>query len=186
MHRAVSGNLCPRCVLAQRSIVRGTGQKVMASLSIVIAFGVRLMLVGLFLPFSALDKILNFKGAVGQASEVTSSKPLATALILIGLSVEVFMSLGILTGIADRAAAFVLAGYCGVTALLWKQFWKPGDFWAGGRGRELFWDFLKNFALAGGFLLVTFGTGADSVARFFADPFASSNPYAVTSTEARP
>jgi uncharacterized membrane protein YphA (DoxX/SURF4 family) len=34
----------------------------------------------------------------------------------------------VLTGIADRFAAFVLAGYCGVTALLWKQFWKPGDF----------------------------------------------------------
>jgi putative oxidoreductase len=38
------------------------------------------------------------------------------------------MSLGVVTGLADRACAFVLAGYCGVTALLWKQLWKPGDF----------------------------------------------------------
>ena len=151
----------------------------MTALSIVIAFGVRLLLVLLFLPFSALDKILNFRGAVGQASQATSSKPLATALILTGLFVEIVMSLGILTGIADRAAAFVLAGYCGVTALLWKQFWVPGDFRSGGKGRELFWDFLKNFALAGGFLLVTFGTGADSVASFFQHPLSSSRPYAV-------
>lgn len=153
----------------------------MAGLSIAIAFLVRMALVLLFLPFSALDKILNFKGAVGQASEATASKGLATALILTGLSVEVFMSLAILTGITDRAAAFVLAGYCGLTALLWKQFWKPGDFWTGGKGRELFWDFLKNFALAGGFLLVTFGTTANSVASFFADPLASSRPYTLNS-----
>ncbi|GJD48717.1 hypothetical protein OPKNFCMD_1441 [Methylobacterium crusticola] len=151
----------------------------MASLSIAIAFAVRLLLVMLFLPFSALDKILNFKGAVGQAKQAVHATAPATALILAGLFVEVVMSLGILTGIADRAAAFVLAGYCGVTALLWKQFWAPGDFWAGGRGRELFWDFWKNLALAGGFLLVTFGTGAGTVERFFADPLASSHPYRI-------
>jgi putative oxidoreductase len=36
--------------------------------------------------------------------------------------------------------------------LLSKQFWKPGDFWSAGnsRARDLFWDFLKNFSLAGG------------------------------------
>ncbi len=92
------------------------------------------------------------------------------------------MSLGILTGIADRFAAFVLAGYCGVTALLWKQFWKPGDFWSGGKGRELFWDFWKNLALAGGFLLVTFGTGAATVETFVSHPFASSKPYSLSET----
>jgi len=150
-----------------------------AELSIGIAVAVRILLVLLFLPFSALDKILNFKGAVGQARERVSSTGLATALICVGLFVEVVMSAGILTGIADRAAAFVLAGYCGVTALLWKQFWRPGDFWAGGDsvGRGLFWDFLKNFALAGGFLLITFGTGADTVRLFLSDPLASSQPY---------
>src|SRR6202046_3386680 len=107
----------------------------------------------LFLPFSALDKILNFRGAVAQAREAAPNTAVATALILTGLFVEVFMSLGVITGIADRACAFVLAGYCGVTALLWKQFWKPGDFWSSntGQGRMLFWDFLKNFALASGF-----------------------------------
>ena len=154
----------------------------MASLSIAVAFGVRLLLVLLFLPFSALDKILNFRGAVGQAKQAVHATAPATGLILAGLFVEIVMSLGVLTGIADRFAAFVLAGYCGVTALLWKQFWKPGDFWSGGKGRELFWDFWKNLALAGGFLLVTFGTGAATVETFFSHPFASSKPYSVSET----
>jgi putative oxidoreductase len=149
----------------------------MTSLSVGIAFFVRLLLVLLFLPFSALDKILNFRGAVGQAKQAVHATAPAVGLILIGVCVEIGMSACILAGPFDRAAAFVMAGYCGVTALLWKQFWKPGDFWSGGKGRELFWDFLKNFALAGGFLLITFGTGAGTVQDFFADPLASSHPY---------
>jgi putative oxidoreductase len=137
--------------------------------------------VGLFLPFSALDKILNFKQAIGQAAQAIPGRPLATALLACGFGVEVFMSLAILTGFADRLAAVILAGYCIVTALLWKQFWKTQDFRLKGesQGRAVFWDFLKNFALAGGFLMLAFGTDASGVARFVSDPFASSHPYAV-------
>ena len=149
------------------------------SLSVGIEFAVRLILVLLFLPFSALDKILNFKGAVGQAGQLTRSRALATALILMGLGVEVFMSLAVVTGVADRGAALVLAAYCIVTAVLWKQFWRPGDFWSDSNGaaRGLFWDFWKNVALAGGFLLITFGVSAGAVDDFFAAPLASSHPY---------
>jgi len=149
-------------------------------MSIAIAAAVRVILVLLFLPFSALDKLLNFNGAVGQASEITANPLLARVFIFAGLAVEIFMSLGVITGLHDRLCAFVLAGYCAVTALLWKQFWKPGDFWTdnAGRARGLFWDFLKNFALVGGFLLITFGTGAGSVHDFFDDPLSSTNPYA--------
>jgi putative oxidoreductase len=151
----------------------------MISLGIVLTLAIRIGLVLLFLPFSALDKLLNFKGAVAQAREVAPSRMIATGLIVAGLCVEVFMSLGVVTGIADRACAFVLACYCAVTALLWKQFWKPGDFWTSniGEGRTLFWDFLKNFALGAGFLLITFGTDAPSAAHFMAHPMASSHPY---------
>jgi putative oxidoreductase len=151
----------------------------MMTLSIVLTAAIRIVLVLLFLPFSALDKILNFRGAVAQAREACPSKAIAVGLIVVGLAVEVFMSLGVVTGLADRACAFVLAGYCGVTALLWKQFWKPGDFWSSntGQGKTLFWDFLKNFAVAAGFLLITFGTDARSVDRFLAHPLASSQPY---------
>src|SRR6202161_2834505 len=100
----------------------------MISLGIILTFAIRIGLVLLFLPFSALDKLLNFKGAVAQARKVAPSQIIAAGLIVAGLCVEVFMSLGVVTGIADRACAFVLAGYCAVTALLWKQFWTPGGF----------------------------------------------------------
>jgi putative oxidoreductase len=151
------------------------------NLSIAVTLILRYLLVILFLPFSALDKILNFNGAVAQAREQVRAAGPATALIIAGLCVEIVMPLGILTGIADRIAAFIMAGYCVVTALLWKQFWVPGDFWRAGasRGRDLFWDFLKNVSLAGGFLLITFGTTAAGIHDFLAHPLASSHPYAL-------
>jgi putative oxidoreductase len=160
----------------------------MMVLSIGLAAAIRVGMVLLFLPFSVLDKVFNFRDAVGQAREAAPNTAVATGLIVIGLLVEVFMSLGIVTGIADRACAFILAGYCGVTALLWKQFWKPGDFWSSntGQGRTLFWDFLKNFALGAGFLLITFGTDAASVGHFIAHPALSSHPYSVTQEDLSP
>jgi putative oxidoreductase len=153
----------------------------MSTMMLALTLAIRVMLIMLFLPFSALDKVLNFAGAVAQAKEVVANRAVASVLIVAGLFVEVFMSLGVVTGIADRACAFTLAAYCGVTAVLWKQFWKSGDFWesSAGKGRTLFWDFLKNFALSAGFLLITFGSEASTAAKFFADPLASSHPYSV-------
>src|SRR5277367_4655739 len=151
----------------------------MMTLSVVLTAAIRIVLVLLFFPFSALDKIFNFRGAVAQAREAAPSKAIAVGLIVVGLGVEIFMSIGVVTGLADRACALILAGYCGVTALLWKQFWKPGDFWTSntGQGRSVFWDFLKNFALGAGFLLITFGTDARSATQFLAHPMVSSHPY---------
>ena len=159
----------------------------MSTFAIAITLASRILLVLLFLPFSALDKLLDFRTAVAQAKEAASNKAVATSLILAGLFVEIFMSAGVVTGIADRACAFVLAGYCGVTALVWKQFWRPGDFWtdSSGKARILFWDFWKNLAVAAGFLFVTFGTTASSVDAFLRHPTLSSHPYSVTH-EVRP
>ena len=150
-------------------------------MNVAVAITVRYLLVCLFLPFSALDKIINFKGAVGQAKEFARNNELAIALIIIGLSVEILMPLAILTGIADRLGAFILAGYCGVTALLWKRWWQPGDFWRTGdsKARNLFWDFLKNFSLAGGFLLIAFGLHRGDFDEFVKHPLGSSHPYEV-------
>jgi putative oxidoreductase len=149
------------------------------TLSFAITLVLRYLVVMLFLPFSALDKILNFNAAVAQARESIPSDAAARLAIVAALCVEIIMPLGILTGVADRLAAFILAGYCGITALLWKQFWKPGDFWRAGssRARDLFWDFLKNFSLAGGILLITFGTDAGQVAALLSHPQLSSHPY---------
>ena len=150
----------------------------MTSANIVILL-VRYGLVVLFFPASALDKIINFRGAVGQAAEVFPGA-LATLTILAGLFIEIVMPLGILTGVADRLAAFIMAGYCAATAVLFKRFWQPGDFWKAGqsRARDLFWDCLKNFSLAAGFLLITVGVGGHGLGAFLAHPFASTHPYA--------
>jgi putative oxidoreductase len=106
-----------------------------------------------------------------------------------GVFVEVCMPLAILTGFADRMAGLILAVYCITTALLWKQFWRIGDFalkGPAGKGRELFWDFLKNLSVAGGFLLLTFGATANGVDRFMQAPFASSHPYDLYTVSAVP
>jgi putative oxidoreductase len=142
-------------------------------------------LVVLFLPFSVLDKIVNFRGAVVQAKQAIPSTTAAKAAILAGVAIEIVMSAGIVTGVADRLAAFLLGGYCMVTALLWKRFWLPGDFWKTGesKARDLFWDFLKNFSLAGGFMILTFGVTSHTAMRFFSDPLASSEPYGMAQQE---
>ena len=154
----------------------------------VVAFLTRLCLVALFLPFSALDKVVNFEAAVGQAREAIASPARARAGVVAGLGVEVVMSLGVLTGIADRFAALVLALYCAATALLWKRFWRAPDFALVGlsRGRETFWDFLKNLAVAGGFLLLALGPDARDLPAFLDAPLASSRPYAAGAPAAAP
>lgn len=156
-------------------------------LSVFATLAARCLAIALFLPFSALDKILNSKQAIAQAEEAVSPRSLATILLMVGFALEIVMSVAILSGIADRLAAFILAGYCIITALLWKRFWKVPDFRLRGesRGRETFWDFLKNLALAGGFLLLAFGTNSVGAQRFFDYPFASSYPYSTVDREIR-
>ncbi len=145
----------------------------------VLAFLARFGLVVLFFPFSAFDKLFGFSHAVDQAQTIFKLRALATSVIGLGLCIEIFMSLGVVTGIADRACALVLAGYCVATAILFKRFWAPGDFWLAfdGTGRTLFWDFLKNCSLGAGFLLIVIGTDGSGWHAFTERPFASSHPY---------
>ena len=151
------------------------------SLESVAAFSVRVGLVILFLPFSALDKILGFKQAVGQAQEVFKPYALAATVLVCGLAIEVICSFAVVTGVADRVCALILAGYCVATAVLYKRFWAPGDFWvnANGRGRALFWDFLKNLSLGAGFLVILVGTDGSGLRPFLHAPLASSHPYRI-------
>ena len=155
-------------------------------LSVIVAFAARCLMLLLFLPFSALDKLLNRRQAIDQAQQAVGSERLAVLMIIAGFAVEVIMSLAVLTGIADRLAALVLAGYCIITAVLWKPFWKTPDFRLKGdsKGRDMFWDFLKNLALAGGFLMLTLGATANGVRGFLDHPLASSHPYALNATGA--
>lgn len=145
----------------------------------IVVLVVRYGLVMLFMPFSALDKILGFAHAVRQAQQMFKPRGIAIVIILIGLGIEIFCTLGVVTGIADRAAAFLLAGYCALTAILYKQFWAQGDFWSNpdGKGRTLLWDFLKNLSLGAGLLLIVIGTDGSGLKSFLNTPFASSHPY---------
>ena len=111
----------------------------------------RVFLVVLF-PFSALDKIVNWRSAMDQAG----NGRLAPAMLVAAIVVELAAPACIVFGWHDRLAAFVLAGFCVVTALLYHQFWRYADFWRfkEGEGLEHFWEFLKNFGLVGGLGLV--------------------------------
>jgi putative oxidoreductase len=111
----------------------------------------RICLVILF-PFSALDKVINWASAMKQAG----SLPFKPVMLIISIVVEVVSPVCIVTGWHDRLAAFVLAGFCVVTAVLFHQFWRFGDFWRfkEGEGMQHFWEFLKNFGLVGGIGLV--------------------------------
>lgn len=151
------------------------------TIAAIVALVVRYGMVLLFLPFSALDKIFGFRHAVQQAQSMFKPRPVAVAMILLGLLVEIVCTLGVVTGIADRACAFIIAGYCAATALFYKQFWAQGDFWRDpdGKGRALLWDFLKNLSLGAGFLLIVVGTDGTALATFVHTPFSSSHPYGV-------
>lgn len=145
----------------------------------IVALVVRYGLVMLFLPFSALDKVLGFDHAVKQAQQAFAPRGLAIIVLLSGLTIEIVCTLGVLTGLSDRFCALVLAGYCAATAVLYKQFWTHADLWSDpdGKGRTLLWDFLKNLSLGAGFLLIVVGTDGSGVQPFLNAPLASSHPY---------
>ena len=145
----------------------------------VFALVIRGAMVCLFLPFSAMDKVFGFEHALSQARQVFQPKPLAIFVLLCGLAIEVGCSLGVVSGVADRACAAVLAMYCLATAILFKRFWAQPDLRTDpdGKGRALLWDFLKNIALGAGFLLLVAGTDGTALPAFLAHPLASSHPY---------
>ena len=138
----------------------------------------RICLVCLF-PFSGIDKIVNWDEALAQAK--SSVLPGGAALLVIGMAVEFVTPVMIVIGWHDRLAAFVLAGFCVVTALLYHRFWAFGDFWAKAKsqGREHFWEFLKNFCVAGGLGLLIIGQQWAPASSVLRHPL-SSAPFAAT------
>ena len=145
-----------------------------------IALLARCLLVLLFFPFSALDKVLNFKEAVHQASEASASATLARTLIVAGFLIEVIMSIAILTGVAEsigcvypRRGIALLPRSSGSGSGRCRTFGCAEEPRPGGT-----LGFTENVALAGGFMMLAFGTDASGVRRFFHHPLASSRPYA--------
>ncbi len=132
----------------------------------------RICLVMLF-PFSGLDKIINWRDALRQAGTALY----APAMLVTGVLVEFVAPLCIISGWHDRLAAFVLAGFCAVTAVLYHQFWRYPDFWRfrPGEGLEHFWEFLKNFGLVGGLGLIVLSPRTLPASDALRHPLASSH-----------
>ncbi len=130
----------------------------------------RICLVVLF-PFSGLDKIVNWSSAMKQAGEGA----LAPAMLVAAIVVEFVTPVCIVLGWHDRLAAFVLAGFCAVTAVLYHQFWRYPDFWRfrEGEGLEHFWEFLKNFGLIGGLGLIVLAPHTQPLSDFVQHPLSS-------------
>jgi putative oxidoreductase len=132
----------------------------------------RLCLVVLF-PFSAFDKIVNWNEAMKQAG----SLPFKPAMLWLSILVEIVAPICIVIGWHDRLAAFILAGFCVVTAVLFHQFWRYPEFWRfqPGEGLEHFWEFLKNFGLVGGLGLIVLSQATLPVSVVAAHPLLSSH-----------
>lgn len=132
----------------------------------------RICLVALF-PFSALDKIFNWPSAMRQAGSI----PFKPAMLVASIIVEFVTPACIVTGWHDRLAAFTLAGFCVITAVLFHQFWRFADFWRfkEGEGLEHFWEFLKNFGLVGGLGLVMLSPRTLPVSQVVLHPLASTH-----------
>jgi putative oxidoreductase len=118
-----------------------------------LAFIARLFLVLIF-PFSALNKVFDYQAAMDQAAHgwIPLPAPMATLLLVLGGILEIVGPICVLLGVYRRQAALLFVFYVIATAVLFKNFWSfpfNGDAW-----NQHFWDFLKNFGLAGGFLYI--------------------------------
>jgi len=139
-----------------------------------IPFLARFCLVVMF-PFSGYDKIAHW----GEAMDQARSAPLPGArwMLVAAIVLEIGAPFCIIFGWHDRLAAFLLAGFCIISAILYHPFWKFPDFWSkDGAGRSHFWDFLKNFGLTGGLLLVVIG-GFPLPAQYVANHPLGNMPY---------
>jgi len=120
-------------------------------------YGARICLVAMF-PFSAVDKVIHWRNSLVQTE--SSGLPGGTIMLVAAIIVEAVTPIMIVSGWYDRLGAFILAGFCFVTAFLYHPFWRYNDFWSPDDksvAREHFWQFLKNFCIVGGLLLVMFG-----------------------------
>jgi putative oxidoreductase len=126
-------------------------------------FIARFCLILLF-PFSALDKIFDYGTALAQANSSGLPVP-GWLLLLLGGSLEVFGSLGIMFNLYARQFAFLFCFYCVATAVLFHNFWiypfGSADWQAN------FWPFLKNFGLVGGFLFIATDAKMEPLHRAF-------------------
>ena len=115
-----------------------------------IALLARLLLAGIFV-LEGWGKIAGYAGV----QQFMAAHGVPGALLPLVILTELGGGLCIAVGLFTRYAAFALAGFCGLTAIF---------FHADLANPDQFINFLKNLAMAGGFLALTaFGPGAWSV-----------------------
>ena len=144
------------------------------SLAALTWYGARICLVAMF-PFSAIDKIWHWRNSLVQTQ--SSGLPGGKAMLVAAILIEAFTPLMIVVDWHDRIGAFVLAGFCVVTAFVYHPFWRGPDFFSSAddsKAREHFWQFLKNFGLAGGLGLIIVNGAMTSPREVLAHPFSSS------------
>ena len=146
----------------------------MTGLDELVWYGARVCLVAMF-PFSAIEKVWHWKNALAQTA--SDRLPGAKPMLIVAIVVEFVTPICIVAGVYDRIAACLLAGFCVVTAFLYHPFWTYPDFWIksdSSQAREHFWQFLKNFGLVGGLLLVVFAGDLAPAEAVLRAPFSSS------------
>lgn len=145
---------------ARRQLNRG-GLPLLARICLVLMF-----------PFSGYDKIVHWSAALKQADSSVLPRSAGPAMLIAGMLVEIIAPACIVLGWHDRAAAFILAGFCVATAVLFHRFWEYPDFWSPSEkeGNAHLWDFLKNFGLVGGLLLLMAGGKPVAFSDILRDP----------------
>ncbi len=122
----------------------------------------RVCLVSMFPP-SAVDKIVHWRGSLAQTDSAglpgppVVAKALGRAMLVAAIVVEFVTPILIVGHAWDRPAALLLAAFCAVTAALYHPFWRGPDLFSASDtsvARDHFWQFLKNFCIVGGLLLV--------------------------------
>ncbi len=103
-------------------------------------FAGRVLISAIFLA-SGLGKIAGYAGAQGYMEAMG----VPGALLPLAIALEVGGAIAIIVGYRTRIAAFLLAGFCVLSALIFHR--ALGD-------QVQFIMFMKNLAIAGGFLLL--------------------------------
>jgi putative oxidoreductase len=113
------------------------------------------ILLGLIFVLSGTGKIFGFDGAVGYIA--AKGLPLPQIVAVLTICIEFGGGLMLVFGLFTRPAAFGLALFTVLAALIFHNFWAATDALRVGQQTH----FLKNLSIAGGMLvLAAFGPGA--------------------------